>query len=81
MLTKGEDVKGGLEMARRHYVVSQRKLLVEKPFVIQKMGVRETPELGHSSRTLSEPRRHQWLTVESFRQVECMWVVGGAVRL
>ena len=77
-----ETKQGGLEVARRHHLVSsQREQFEEQPHVSHKIGVREAHKLVYASRrlpgTTSPPMALGW---ESQAGVECVWVVSCATR-
>ena len=71
-----EELKERFEVAQRNHVRhSERRSLGDKPFDVAKG---KAQKLGHSRRWFPEPRSHRWLSVGSFRQVGCVWVVSGA---
>ena len=51
-----------------------------KPFVSQKMGVRESQKLEHASGRLLEQGSHRWFFVGSLK-VKYAWVSGAAAHV
>ena len=76
---KGKDVERRLEVAKRNHVApTERRQLEDKPLVDPQVGVGKAQKLGNISKRLSRPRHHRWLSVGSFGQVRCTWMVSGA---
>ena len=75
---EGQNVEGGLEVAKRNRVAPLEWEQLEKPPDSPEVGVSEAPKLVHASCGFPGPCHHRWLLAWSVRQLECVRVVSGA---